>query len=164
MSQDKSPAKDMKTPHELPASAANAADWQRAFARRSASAFASAFAEDVVLEASTLYRPVSGRDNVKCVMEAASKIYEDLEFTEQAADGHQYVEWKARAFGGKGLSGITVITRNAAGAITHLAIHHRPLGEALKFSAEIGRRLQGVLDASYFLQAEDPSRNSERGE
>jgi hypothetical protein len=129
-----------------------------AFAQRSASAFASAFAEDVVLEASTLYRPVSGRENVKCVMEAASKIYENLEFTEQAADGHRYVEWKAHAFGNKGLSGITVITRNAAGAITHLAIHHKPLGEALKFSAEIDRRLQGVIDASYFLQAEDPSR------
>src|SRR5262249_27455200 len=101
MSQDKSPHEDMKTPGEFPAPAANAADWQGAFAERSASAFASAFAEDVVLEASTLYRPVSGRENVKCVMEAASKIYEDLEFTEQATDGHQYVEWKAHAFGGK---------------------------------------------------------------
>jgi hypothetical protein len=159
MTQDKSPREDMKTPGELPASAANATDWQAAFAQRSASAFASAFAEDVVLEASTLYRPVSGRENVKCVMEAASKVYEDLEFTEQAADGHhQYVQWKAHAFGGKGLSGITVITRNAAGAITHLAAHHRPLDEALKFSAEIGRRLQGVIDASHFLQAEDPAR------
>ena len=158
MSQDKSPPEDMRTPGELPASAASAADWQGAFAQRSANAFASAFAEDVVLEASTLYRPVSGRENVKCVMEAASKIYEDLEFTEQAADGHrQYVEWKAHAFGGKGLSGITVITRNATGAITHLGVHHRPLGEALKFSAEIGRRLQGAIDASFFLQAEDPS-------
>jgi SnoaL-like protein len=159
MRQDKSPRDDMKTPGKLPASAANAADWQEAFARRSASAFASAFAEEVVLEASTLYRPVSGRENVKRVMETASRIYEDLDFTEQAADGHhQYVAWKAHAFGGKSLSGITVITRNAAGAITHLAIHHRPLGEALKFSAEIGRRLQGVIDASYFLQAEDLSR------
>jgi hypothetical protein len=157
MSEDKSPREDIKTPAELPASIANAADWQRAFAQRSASAFASAFAEDVVLEASTLYRPVSGRENVKCVMEAASRIYEDLQFTVQVADRHhQYVEWKAHAFGGKGLSGITAITRNAAGAITHLAIHHRPLGEALKFSAEIGRRLQGVIDASHFLQAGDP--------
>jgi hypothetical protein len=107
---------------------------------------------------STLYRLVSGRENVKCVMEAASKIYENLKFTEQAADGRQYVEWKAHAFESKSLSGITVITRNAAGAITHLAIHHKPLGEALKFSAEIGQRLQGAIDASYFLQAEDPSR------
>jgi hypothetical protein len=87
MSHDKSPREeDMKMPGELPASAANAADWPGAFVQRSASAFASAFAEDVALEASTLYRPVSGRENVKCVMEAASKLYEDLEFTEQAAD------------------------------------------------------------------------------
>ena len=55
------PREDMKTPGELPAAAANAADWQGAFAQRSASAFASAFAEDVaLLEASTLCRPVSG--------------------------------------------------------------------------------------------------------
>jgi SnoaL-like domain len=159
VSQDKSPRKDIKTPGELPASAANTADWQGAFAQRSASAFASAFTEDVVLEASTLYRPVSGRENVKQVMEAASKMYEDLEFTEQAADGHhQYVEWRVRTFSGSNMRGVTIITRNAAGAITRLAIHHRPLAEALKFSAEMGRRLQGVVDSSHFLQAEDEIR------
>ena len=50
-------------------------------------------------------------------MEAASKIYESLEFTEQAAHGlRQYVEWKARAFDGVALLGVTVITRNDAGA------------------------------------------------
>jgi hypothetical protein len=31
----------------------------------------------------------------------------------------------------------------------------------LKFSAEIGRRLQGVIDASYFLQAEDRREQNE---
>jgi hypothetical protein len=33
MSQDKSPRGDMKTPGDLPASAANAANWQAAFAQ-----------------------------------------------------------------------------------------------------------------------------------
>ena len=37
MSPDKLPREDMKTPSELPASAANAAGWRGAFARRSAS-------------------------------------------------------------------------------------------------------------------------------
>jgi hypothetical protein len=101
-----------------------AADWKDAFAKRTASAFA----DDVVLEATTLYTPVSGRENVKRVMEAASKIYESLDFTNQAANGpRQYVEWKARAFGGVELVGMTVITRDDAGAIRRLAIHHRPL-------------------------------------
>jgi hypothetical protein len=81
-----------------------------------------------------MYWPVSGRENVKRVMEAASKIYESLQFTDQAVDGRrQYLEWKARAFGDIGMSGVTVITRNEAGAIAHLAIHHRPLGGALRF-------------------------------
>jgi hypothetical protein len=56
---------------------------------------------------STLAKPYSFNldfprcENVKLVMEAASKIYESLEFTEQAAHGlRQYVEWKARAWRG----------------------------------------------------------------
>jgi pimeloyl-ACP methyl ester carboxylesterase len=90
-----------------------ASDWKRAFAQRSAAAFADAFADDIVLEATTLNKPVSGRENVKQVMEAAKKIYESLVFTDQAADGRrQYVEWKARAFGGVELDGVTVIAHN----------------------------------------------------
>lgn len=56
-----------------PVTAGSAADYKAAFAQRSASAFAAPFAEDEVLEAAGLYWPVSGRENVKRVMEAASK-------------------------------------------------------------------------------------------
>ncbi len=129
-------------------------DWKGAFAQRSAAAFADAFADDVILEATVLYKPVSGRENVKQVMEAASKIYESLVFTDQVADGRrQYVEWKGRAFGGVELNGVTVITRNEAGAICRLAIHHRPLHGAMLFSTQIGERLQGVIDPFHFLAA-----------
>ena len=144
-----------------PVPAGSVADYKAAFAQRSASAFAAAFAEDVVLEAAAMYWPVSGRENVERVMEAASKIYESLQFTDQAVDGRrQYLEWKARAFRGIGMSGVTVITRNEAGAIAHVAIHHRPLGGALRLSAEIGQLLQGVMDASHFLAAEDLPRTA----
>lgn len=136
--------------------AEGALDWKGAFAKRNATAFADTFAEDVVLEASVLYQPISGRENVKRVMEAASKVYESLEFTDETAgESRQYVEWTARAFGGVNLNGVTVITRNDSGAIQRVAIHHRPLGGALQFSAEIGQRLRGVIDASHFLAAED---------
>jgi S-adenosylmethionine/arginine decarboxylase-like enzyme len=92
-----------------------------------------------------------------------TKRVEQLQaITDQAVDGRrQYLEWKAsRAFGGIGMSGVTVITRNEAGAIAHVAIHHRPLGGALRFSAEIGQVLQGVIDASHFLAAEDLPRTA----
>jgi hypothetical protein len=69
-----------------PVPAGSAANYKAVFAQGSASAFAVVFAEDVVLEAAGAYWPVSGRENVKRVMEAASKIYESLQFTDQAVD------------------------------------------------------------------------------
>jgi hypothetical protein len=129
-------------------------DWKRAFERRSAADFADAFAEDVVLEATVMFKPVVGRENVKLVMEAASKVYENLIFTDQAVDDvRQYIEWKALAFKGVELAGVTVITRNKTGAIAHIAIHHRPLQAVTQFSSLLSERLRGIIDASHFLQA-----------
>jgi len=129
--------------------------WTRAFEQKSSSAFAEAFAPDIVLEASTLARPVAGAEQVKAVMGTASQIYEALAFTHQTTSGlRSYLEWEAQAFGGEKLNGITVLTRNEEGRIVRAAIHHRPLGGALKFSAELGRRLRGKLDASHFYSAD----------
>jgi hypothetical protein len=64
-----------------------------------------------------------------------------------------YLEWEAQAFGGVKLSGITTLTKNEQGKIVRAAIHHRPLGGALKFSAELGRRLHGKVAAAHFFSA-----------
>lgn len=128
-----------------------ASDWKGAFAQKSSTAFADAFDANVTLEAAILYKPVIGREHVKNVMEAASRIYEKLEFTEQSTGpGRQYLEWRAVAFGGIDMSGVTVITRNDEGRISNIAIHHRPLSSALKFSHELGSRLRGVLPEEHF--------------
>jgi pimeloyl-ACP methyl ester carboxylesterase len=128
--------------------------WTRAFEHKSTDAFADAFDPNVVLEASVLAKPVVGIDQVKTVMSAASRIYEALSFTHEAHNQpRNYLEWEVRAFGGEQMRGITVLTKNAAGKIVHVAIHHRPLGGALKFSAELGRVLQGQIDSSAFYRA-----------
>lgn len=125
--------------------------WTAAFAQRSATAFAATFDEDVILEATALTAPVRGRDAVKIVMEAASSVYERLVFTHEAVNGaRRYLEWEATAFGGESLSGVTVLTSNEAGEITRACIHHRPLRGALRFSAELGRRLEGRIDGHFF--------------
>jgi pimeloyl-ACP methyl ester carboxylesterase len=125
--------------------------WTGAFANKSADAFAKAFAPEVVLEASVLAKPVVGREQVKTVMGTASQIYEALTFTQEAAEGHRsYLEWEAQAFGGEALRGITVLTKNGDGQIVHAAIHHRPLGAALKFSTELRKRLNGKVGAEHF--------------
>ena len=125
--------------------------WTNAFASKSADAFAKAFADDVVLEASALTRPIEGRDRVMQVMGTASAIYESLVFTHEASAGPRtYLEWEATAFGGMAIRGVTVLTKDAGGRIVRAAIHHRPLWAALRFSSELGQRLTGTVDAEHF--------------
>lgn len=129
--------------------------WRNAFASKTADDFAAAFAADIVLEASVLAVPVEGREKVKATMTQASKIYESLEFVREAAQGDRtYLEWEATAFGGMQIYGVTVLTKGTDGRINHVAIHHRPLGAALRFSVEMRERLAGTVDSSHFHTAD----------
>jgi pimeloyl-ACP methyl ester carboxylesterase len=144
------------TEHATSADGNTAADarpqgWTNAFASKSAEAFGEAFADDVVLEASVLTRPIEGRDRVMQVMGTASAIYESLVFTHEASAGPRtYLEWEATAFGGMVVRGVTVLTKDADGRVVRAAIHHRPLWAALRFSSELGQRLTGTVDAEHF--------------
>jgi ketosteroid isomerase-like protein len=125
--------------------------WTKAFAAKTPEAFAAAFSEDVTLEATALNRPITGRDNVKTVMAGASAIYESLQFTQQTTDGDRtYLEWQATGMGGQAMFGVTVLTTAEDGRIRHVAIHHRPLGALLLFSATLGDALDGTIDRSAF--------------
>jgi hypothetical protein len=105
----------------------------------------------MVLDATVLTRPLVGRDAVKTLMGTASNIYESVTFTHEASHGERtYLEWTAAAFGGLELRGITILTKGDDGRIVRAAIHHRPLGAALRFSAELGRRLAGAISSDYF--------------
>src|SRR6185295_18861010 len=53
--------------------------WRRGLVDHLQSAFAERFADDIVLEATTLAKPVEGKQNVATVLAAASSIYESLE-------------------------------------------------------------------------------------
>jgi hypothetical protein len=129
--------------------------WRGAFASKSDAGFAAAFALQVTLQASTLVSPIQGRDEVTQVMAAASGIYQELEFTHQARAGaRRYLEWRAVAFGGVELAGITVLVEDADGRIIDVAIHHRPLNAALRFSAELRDRVRHVIDPEHFYPHE----------
>jgi pimeloyl-ACP methyl ester carboxylesterase len=137
---------------------ARAAGWQSAFADKSAEKFGDGFTEDVVLEASVLTSPITGRTAVATVMGIASGIYESLEFTSTVESGDtSYLQWRATAWGGEKLFGVTVLTKDADGRIARAAIHHRPLGAALKFSADLRRRLDGQIDAGHFYDGDATS-------
>ena len=130
-----------------------AAGWRRGFAEQSQATFADEFADQIVLDASTLAKPVQGKERVATVMATASSIYESLEFTAEAHSGATtYLQWRATAFGGMEIRGITVLERDARGKIVAAAIHHRPLDVVLRFSADIRDRLAGVIPADHFLR------------
>ncbi|MFJ4985410.1 alpha/beta fold hydrolase [Streptomyces sp. NPDC088732] len=129
-----------------------ASGWRGGFASQSASIFAARFAEDVVLEASALVRPIAGRELVATVLATASAIYESLEFIAEATQGTTtYLQWRATAFGGLPISGVTVLEKNADGKVTRAAIHHRPLGAALRFSAALRDRLADTVPSAHFF-------------
>ncbi|MFF4764628.1 alpha/beta fold hydrolase [Streptomyces sp. NPDC001292] len=126
-------------------------EWTQAFDEKSSAAFGDAFAEDVALEASALRKPIQGREQVRHVMGTASAVYESLVFTHEAVrDQRTYLEWEATAFGGQVMRGVTILTKNEDGKIIRAAIHHRPLGAVLAFSAELRDRLHGHIDPDHF--------------
>jgi pimeloyl-ACP methyl ester carboxylesterase len=144
----------VRTLDAAPAAGPAQQGWKAAFANRSAQAFAEAFAPDMVLDATVLTRPLVGRDAVKMVMGTASSIYESVTFTHEATNGPRtYLEWTAAAFGGQELRGITILTKGDDGRIVRAAIHHRPLGAALRFSAELSKRVGEAIPSDYFHAA-----------
>jgi hypothetical protein len=127
--------------------------WRRSFTDRSLSQFAEQFADEIVLEATTLAKPVKGKHSVAAVLATASSIYESLEFTAEAQSASTtYLQWRATAFEGMQMQGVTVLEREVSAKIVAAAIHHRPLGPVLRFSAEILDRLAGMIAADQFLK------------
>jgi pimeloyl-ACP methyl ester carboxylesterase len=130
-----------------------AAGWRRGFAEQSQTIFVDEFADVIVLEASTLVTPIEGKERVAATLAAASSIYETLEFTAEAGAGStSYLQWRATAFGGMEIKGITVLERDARGKVIAAAIHHRPIDAVLRFSAEMRDRLAGIIPADHFIQ------------
>jgi hypothetical protein len=130
-----------------------ASGWRQGFAEQSQATFADEFADEVVLDATTLAKPIQGEQQVAQVLATASSIYESLEFTAEAHHGPTtYLQWKATAFGGMQIRGITILDRDASGKIVAAAIHHRPLGAVLRFAAELRNRLAAEIPADHFLQ------------
>jgi pimeloyl-ACP methyl ester carboxylesterase len=131
------------------------AGWTGAFSAQTEQSFADSFDANVEFEASVMARTAKGREQVKTIMGAASRLYETLEFTHRGKDGdHSFLEWEARMVGGEPVSGITILTSNDEGKIVRIAIHHRPLKAAIHFSEGLRKSLAGKIDADFFYGPE----------
>lgn len=97
------------------------------------------------LEGSIFATPVDGREEVWTSLRTAGGITDTLSFTHELTEpGRSYFEWELDALAQR-FDGVTVLTFDGSGLIVNVALHHRPLGGVLAFSAEMGRRLGNSL-------------------
>ena len=127
--------------------------WTGALRDESGATFRQVAAPHVRLEGSIFASPIDGREKVWTSLRAAGGITDALRFThESAAPDRSYLEWELEALGQR-FHGVTVLTLDSSGTLDSVAIHHRPLGALLAFSAEMGRRLGNSLGPGVFYQA-----------
>jgi hypothetical protein len=131
--------------------------WTGALRDESGATFARVAAPHVRLEGSIFATLIDGRENVWTSLRTAGGITDTLSFThESAAPGRSYLEWELEALGQR-VQGVTVLSFDGSGLIGNVALHHRPLGAVLAFSAEMGRRLGNSPGPGVFYQASQAS-------
>jgi hypothetical protein len=127
--------------------------WREALGDESGATFGKVVTPHVRLEGSIFAAPIDGRDKVWTSLRTAGGITDTLSFThESTASDRSYLEWELEALGQR-FRGVTVLAFDGSGLIENVALHHRPLGAVLAFSAEMGRRLGNSLGLGVFYQA-----------
>ena len=125
-------------------------DWIAVVRKNGTNEFATAFVAQPVLYASVLNAPCIGVGCIAAFFAATSGMYDTIAFTHETKDGSKTcLEWEGKVFG-EDVGGTTILTRDDAGLIESVQLYHRPLHILVRFSAELGRRLQGKLDAALF--------------
>jgi hypothetical protein len=125
-------------------------DWIAVVGKNGTSEFATAFIAQPVLHASVLNAPCIGVGRIAFFFAATSGMYDTIAFTHETKDSSKIcLEWEGKVFG-EDVAGTTILTRDDAGLIESVQLYHRPLNIVVRFSAELGRRLQGKLDAALF--------------
>ena len=126
--------------------------WRRALGDETGAAFGEVVAQRVRLEGSIFATPIDGREKVWTSLRTAGGITERLSFTrESTTRDRSYLEWELEALG-RQFEGITVLGFDSSGLVDRVAVHHRPLGAVLAFSAELGRRLGDSLGPGVFYR------------
>jgi hypothetical protein len=127
--------------------------WRGALGDRSGVTFGEVVAPHVRLEGSIFATPIVGREKVWTSLRTAGGITDALSFThESTASDRSYLEWKLEALDQQ-FEGVTVLTFDSSGLVDNVAVHHRPLGGLLAFSAEMSRRLGDSLGPGLFYEA-----------
>lgn len=96
-------------------------------------------ADDAELRGTVLRRPVSGRDNIKRLVETVGTLYASQTPTFYGAIGHRhFLQYKATLRTGLDLEAVGVIERDETGLVRRVTITFAPLDAAVSLSAGLG--------------------------
>lgn len=124
--------------------------WLEIIKRSSQEAFAAAFTQDVVLDASVASSSIVGAAAIREFFDATRAMYDQIAFVHETRSGpRSYLEWQGQ-FGGRDIAGTTILARNAQGLIETIRLYHLPYEQVIAFSAELARRLEGKVDSQIF--------------
>jgi len=120
--------------------------WLEIIKRPGQEAFASAFAKDVVLDASVTNAPIVGAVAIRAFFDATRTMYDEIAFVRETRSATRtQLEWEGR-FAGRPIAGTTILAHNPEGSIESIRLYHRPYEQVIAFSAELARRLAGKVD------------------
>jgi len=96
-------------------------------------------ADDAELRGTVLRRPVSGRDNIKRLVEAVGTLYASQQPTFYGAiDQRHFLQYQATLRTGPDLEAVGVIECDETGLVRRVTMTFAPLDAAVSLSAELG--------------------------
>ncbi|WP_426419896.1 hypothetical protein [Bradyrhizobium genosp. A] len=107
---------------------------------------------DAELVSSVLRGPVTGRDDIRRVVNAVGTFYASQTPTFVQNVGSRLVlEYKADLIGGESLSAAVIVDRNPDGSVPRVSVRMSPLGAVLSLATGLRERLSQQLPERLFL-------------
>ena len=116
------------------------AEWLDIVSRPTLHEFSRAFSADPILEATVVAKPLLGVAPIYEFFRTTRSMYDRIAFVQETRSiARGYLEWEG-VFQGNGVSGVTILTYDAQGAIQRIRLFHYPYEQLSSFSAELVRR------------------------
>ena len=130
-----------EVPPPVPSPTVPGLAWLEILHRPTPEAFASAYTQDAILEASVLRDPTRGAAAIRTVSDATRRLYQQIAFLHEVRSGNRtYLEWEGR-FKGRDVAGVTILVHDARGLIESVRLYHHPYDQGVTFSTALASRL-----------------------
>jgi hypothetical protein len=116
------------------------AAWLEVVSRPTLQVFSSAFSADPILEATVVAQPLLGVKVIYDFFRTTRSMYDHIGFVHEIRSSTRTcLEWDG-VFQGESISGATILSFEASGAIERIRLFHFPYKQLDAFSAELARR------------------------